>query len=911
MELVHYLRIVRRRWRVVAAFCVIGALLGVATSLLTTAPKVPGTTYYLAKHTLSSSDGTANLNRDAVLCTEGDVPKRVAAKIGFDNSLALAAKVTCEAHPETNLLYIAATDTDSKRSVLIADSFAEQLVVYLREVGEKQKAAKVDVIKKQIEGLETSYQQVKAELAASPDRKDLLQARLNDLAAQSNTLRDKQNVAESQPASSESLTTLSTAEAVAISQGAFDSLNAGDPSKKAGAQATGINTATRQSQIDAAIKSGNTLGKTTRGGLGAALGLLLGVALVIVLDRIDPRIRTKFEAEEAFGWPVIGEIPPLTRSERQSMALLAFDEPRSRAAEAYRVLRSALLFATTPTELDPETHPIFANIGAPAPSGTAGPSSSVADAAPANAASTPPVEPDPAEATTAPRGQVIMVTSPGPSEGKTTTAANMAAILGETGRSVIVINCDFRRPRIHLYLGAPEGGRQVIETRVPNVKLVTQVLDNPHDANPAEVVAVQRQVIRNAREMFDIVLLDTAPLLTTNDATEVLAVADQVVVVAKTGKTHKEAADRAAELLERRGGPVVGVVLVGATDVPTSRYYYYGDTPDREEPEPGAEETSPLDALLATTAAEAATAPSAPVSPEATVDAATAASASSRSDAPSGAVVTAPAPTVVSAPETTTPESRLGTGPGDRPAPGPGDASTTSDTAGTGPRARKHDTPGSTGASTRSPSRGAPAGGTTAPAANGAAGSAADRSTSPTSSASPASPGSASSSPPAGGSRRRPARTTDSTTSAGTPDPAPVADRVTDVTPTTPAAPASPTAPAIPATPATASTTADVAATPAADADRPRSTRAADTGPRTGTPAGSPSRPGPDAALDAGNPLDALAGEKPARGRRGRLRGRSAAPTPADDFPAELIAFDAPDAPPERDDPSAGPTPGP
>ena len=188
-----------------------------------------------------------------------------------------------------------------------------------------------------------------------------------------------------------------------------------------------------------------------------------------------------------------------------------------------------------------------------------------------------------------------MVTSPGPAEGKTTTAANLAAILAETGRSVLVVNCDFRRPRIHAFLGGTEQTRTVSDTRIDNVKLVTHVLDNPNLANPADVVRVQRDVIRNARTMFDIVLLDTAPLLTTNDATEVLEVADQVVIVSKAGKTHKEAADRAAELLERRHGPVVGVVLVGATDIPTSRYYYYGDV--RHEVDADRDERAPFDAL--------------------------------------------------------------------------------------------------------------------------------------------------------------------------------------------------------------------------------------------------------------------------------------------------------------------------
>ncbi len=867
MELVHYLRIVRRRWRVVAAFCVIGALAGVATSLMSSGPKVPGTTYYLAKHTLSSSDGTANLARDAVFCTEGEVPKRVAAKIGFDNASALAAKVTCEPHPETNLLYIAAADTDPKRTVLIADSFAEQLVVYLREVGEQQKATKVDTIKKQIAGLENSYQQVRAELATAPaDRKDLLQARLNDLANKTNTLRDQQNVAESQPAVTETLTTLSTAEAITISQSAFDTLNASDPAKKTGAQATGINSATRQSQIDAAIKSGNTLGKSTRGGLGAALGLLLGVALVIVLDRVDPRIRTKFEAEEAFGWPVIGEIPPLTRRERQSMTLLAFDEPRSRAAEAYRVLRSALLFATTTGELEDGTHPIFANI-ANATSATAATAAAAGDA---DADGATPSAPDGASGTTAPRGQVIMVTSPGPSEGKTTTAANMAAILGETGRSVIVINCDFRRPRVHLYLGAPDSGRQVNDTKVPNVKLVTQVLDNPQDANPAEVVAVQRQVIRNAREMFDIVLLDTAPLLTTNDATEVLAVADQVVVVAKAGKTHKEAADRAAELLERRGGPVIGVVLVGATDVPTSRYYYYGDTPDREEPEPGAEESSPLDALLATAGAAASSSP-----------------ASAHEARPEGATTTGepvsvPATSTVTA-STAVAEATSTNLTSTTSTAGDGSATDAPSTSGRARRGRKGSTVASPSASTATV---APV---TPPSPGGGAGSATSGAPGAPQSAPPSASGSTTSPSPAGGNGN----------GSGNGKPSPRQGRApgerAELSPQT--ASGEPTT-EVPASD-TAADTADGAPTALPDAGNvtPRDRERTSPEPATQEPASQEPATQEPASQEPASP------EPAPRGRRGRLRGKGAAPRSAatDDFPADLIALDAisePVAPP-------------
>jgi Mrp family chromosome partitioning ATPase len=193
--------------------------------------------------------------------------------------------------------------------------------------------------------------------------------------------------------------------------------------------------------------------------------------------------------------------------------------------------------------------------------------------------------------------RVVMISSPGPSEGKTTTVANLAAIMGEAGYKVLVINCDFRRPRLRDYLGGDDDPQEEVSAEVPNVTLIAQVLDHSADANPADIVAAQRQAILEAKDHYDLVLLDTAPLLTTNDAADVLSMADQVLIVARSGRTTKEAADLAAELLERRDAPVIGVVLVGSTEGPGGRYYYYGgksyylDDQGRRAPE---EEERPL-----------------------------------------------------------------------------------------------------------------------------------------------------------------------------------------------------------------------------------------------------------------------------------------------------------------------------
>jgi Mrp family chromosome partitioning ATPase len=117
--------------------------------------------------------------------------------------------------------------------------------------------------------------------------------------------------------------------------------------------------------------------------------------------------------------------------------------------------------------------------------------------------------------------------------------------------------------------------RKPLSCSIPGVTVVGQVVEDPEHASPAEVIAAQRRLILSARSKFDVILLDTAPMLSTNDASEILSQADQVLLVARVARTTKEAADRAAEQLDRRAAPVVGIVLTAALDAPAGRYYYY------------------------------------------------------------------------------------------------------------------------------------------------------------------------------------------------------------------------------------------------------------------------------------------------------------------------------------------------
>jgi len=113
------------------------------------------------------------------------------------------------------------------------------------------------------------------------------------------------------------------------------------------------------------------------------------------------------------------------------------------------------------------------------------------------------------------------------------------------------------------------------------VMLVSSVLDD-RAANPSQITAEQRKLVEAAKKKFDVVLLDTAPLLATSDAIEVVPAVDAVVLVMRPGISTADSAVRARELLDRSHAPVAGVVMVGDAAVAADRYHYYSPEASRE-----------------------------------------------------------------------------------------------------------------------------------------------------------------------------------------------------------------------------------------------------------------------------------------------------------------------------------------
>jgi Mrp family chromosome partitioning ATPase/capsular polysaccharide biosynthesis protein len=553
MDLLSYFRVLRRHWFLIVVCVIIGAGVGVASTLLNS--KTAKTrTYYKATNTQIYDNSTSspvppvvnNIDQIAILATTGSVPDAVAKAIG-SNELGrqLAEQVVTTTNSVTTTLDITATDPSPKRAVQLADEFAKQLEQSLvaRDT-DRYNAQKAD-LQQQLTDYQNQANGLLARLSQQPRIPDFDTVQKQYDATQNqyyDVYGQLQSLTAAGPPTSR-LTTLETAQSIPISQSEYRArLNLGALGQNH-IQVTNQQNSAAVNPLASTSSSSVFESKTSRGVLGGLLGLLVGIGLAVGLDRMDRRIRTRADAEAAFGLPVLAEIPNFTRSQSKSRELLAFTHPQSRTADAFRAVKTSLLFqASGASGADRDPAKVGASIEGLYEPGSVG-------------------------------SLVVMVTSASPREGKTTTSANLAVAFAETGESVLIVNCDFRRPTIHLHFGVEDRPRTVQATQVPNLEIVTNVLADPN-ANPAQIVAAQRQVVAAARERFAVIILDTAPMLTANDAIEAVGVADLVLLVARATVTTADKAERSMEILTRLEAPLAGVVL-DATSQPTNDYYYY------------------------------------------------------------------------------------------------------------------------------------------------------------------------------------------------------------------------------------------------------------------------------------------------------------------------------------------------
>ncbi len=171
--------------------------------------------------------------------------------------------------------------------------------------------------------------------------------------------------------------------------------------------------------------------------------------------------------------------------------------------------------------------------------------------------------------------RTLVVTSPAPDEGKSTTIANLAITMAQGGRKTILVDCDLRRPALHSLLGLAsepgitnlmledDGEPALQDTGVEGLSLLSS---GPKPPNPADMLGAQKldKIIASLASTADLVLLDAPPVIAVTDAAILGAKVDGVLLVISAGRTRREHAQRAKELLEKANVRIIGAALTNA-----------------------------------------------------------------------------------------------------------------------------------------------------------------------------------------------------------------------------------------------------------------------------------------------------------------------------------------------------------
>jgi len=180
----------------------------------------------------------------------------------------------------------------------------------------------------------------------------------------------------------------------------------------------------------------------------------------------------------------------------------------------------------------------------------------------------------------------LLVTSAEPDDDKTTVLANLGVISAQTGKKVILVDADMRRPGLHTIFGQDnqrglatilsddKADLPIFETAVPNLRVMAA---GPAPVNPTDLLASERMnaVIAQLQQQADLVLFDAPPLIAVTDGALLATKVDGVLLVARAGRTKREFVERAKDILAKVNANLVGSVLTNAA-LDTGVYSYYG-----------------------------------------------------------------------------------------------------------------------------------------------------------------------------------------------------------------------------------------------------------------------------------------------------------------------------------------------
>ena len=189
--------------------------------------------------------------------------------------------------------------------------------------------------------------------------------------------------------------------------------------------------------------------------------------------------------------------------------------------------------------------------------------------------------------------RTIVVTSSEPGEGKSTVVGNLALSFAQSYKSTIIIDCDLRKPSLHkkFRISNMAGLSDILIGRKSLVEAVNQYNENMHiitsgkiPPNPAEMLGskAMERLIAELKEIYDVIILDSAPLQAVTDAQILSTKSDGTILVVRAEKTKRDSVASAKELLDKVNANVLGVVL-NATENRRGKYYYYYGHGEKEK----------------------------------------------------------------------------------------------------------------------------------------------------------------------------------------------------------------------------------------------------------------------------------------------------------------------------------------
>ncbi len=442
--------------------------------------------------------------------------------------------------PNTQLIEIAVTDTIPERAAVVANEITRQLILQTpTSAAEQGSQERLDFINRQLDSLETNIEETKA----------AIQLQQTELAAlvSARQIADAQGQIFALEAKLDTLQSNYASLLASTSEGAVNSLSVIEPAT------------VPQAPVGPEVLTSVLA--------AAAIGFSLAVGAAFLLEYLDDTIKSPDDVAGVVELPILAGIPTSKEGEGPDGALASLNQPRSPTAESYRSLRTAVTFSA---------------VDVPA--------------------------------------RALLITSPSPGEGKSTTVANLGVTMAQAGKRVLIVDADLRRPVQHRLFNLPvdqglsslvmgfELSRVAGQTSVrlpPGSRFESSIFRTRQESlfvlpagaippNPAELVGSQK--MKNLLDFlvtrFDIVLLDSPPLLAVTDAAILSTRVDGVIMVVRAAQTRRNQLAHAVRQLRDVKATVSGIVVNRLPDN-SNAYGYYRYHASYYETETAAESSIP------------------------------------------------------------------------------------------------------------------------------------------------------------------------------------------------------------------------------------------------------------------------------------------------------------------------------